>query len=215
MTSRLVRLVFLCLMAWPGVCPVMASGHGYLTPIDVRLIREHWGDYFWAASMARVPVALLPAIHYRESELSTGWWSPRRHKVIAIVGGPFGLDKGGEGTPEFAKRIRAYEVKVFKFYGLHGEVPHVSRDFRFAALVAAHELRSKLRHPDCWTDAVWGYNGRSTRTPMKKNPYLFSDPARGVRLILRSPNRAGEMVSRPDTRPGVMVLYKEIRHTFE
>ncbi len=204
-------------MLWLGA-PVLGGAEarsGYLTERDVNLIRWYWGDYSWAAQKAGVPVGLLPAIHYRESELYKGWWSPRRHKVIASVGGPFGLDKGGEGTPEFAKRIRAYEIKVFKFYGLQGEIPHVANDFRFAALVAAHELKTKLRCRDCWTDAVWGYNGRASWTSMKRNPYLFSDPRHGVRLTLRYRDSKGGLVSRPDTRPGVMVLYHEIRQTIQ
>lgn len=164
--------------------------------------------------MVGVPLAILPAIHYRESALHPGWYSVTKKKVIKNGGGPFMLDLGGKGS-EFSKRIRAYEIKTFKLYGGKGTAPRVSRSFKFAALVAAHELKSKKRCDgpwtyDCLADACWGYNGRASWGTIEENPYLWSDPARGTCLVSRYRNSKGKIICYKDKRPGVMVLYGEI-----
>lgn len=178
---------------------------GYLEGRHLRLIREYWPDYVYAAQCTGVPVDILPAIHLRESEL----------KRTRNIGGPFMLDLGGEGA-EFNRRIRVYERAVWKKYGGHGPAPKVGRDFGFACLVAAHELKTKDRGRGL-ADMVWGYNGRAAwhRDPdgnrsHQASSYVWNDPKAGLVMTKRFKNK-GAWVQYLDTRPGVMVIYAEIR----
>lgn len=84
----------------------------YLIERDYRVIKEHWQDYKYAADLTGVPILLLPAIHYREAHLFTGWYSHKRKEVVKNIGGPFMLDLGplNDGV-EFERRIRAYEKR--------------------------------------------------------------------------------------------------------
>jgi len=184
----------------------------YLTDRDTRIIRENWADYAYAAKRVGIPVAILPTLHYRESSL-------RRTQNL---GGPFMLDLGplNDGA-EFTRRIRAYERRVAKLYG-YPEGTRVSDNFRFACVVAAHELLSKSKcgralQGHCLVDAFWGYNGRASwhRDPEGNrshlgSAYVWSDPKRGHVMKKKFRNRAGEFVEYPDTRPGVMVIYLEV-----
>ncbi len=97
------------------------------------------------------------------------------------------LDFGPVGDhKEFAKRIRAYEAKMYKRWKLQGPIPRVSHNFRFACLTAAqhlmikkHAINNDVYFRECretWTGrndcpleleqciayAVWGYNGRAS-----------------------------------------------------
>ncbi len=123
------------------------------------------------------------------------------------------LDCGGTGD-EFIRRIRAYEKNVYTIYKLKGPIPKVSHNFRFACLVAAHELKTKLRGKvwtwDSMADAVWGYNGRASWCKQSESPYLWSDPKKGTKLISRYKNSKGKIIKYVDTRPGVMIIYKEL-----
>lgn len=189
-----------------------ASEPAHLTDRDITRIKEFWPDYIYAARKVGVPVPALPAIHYREADLFLGLYSAKRKKANRNIGGPFMLDPGG--GKEFARRIRDHEIKIWKLYYGAGKAPTVSRNFRFAAVVAAHELKSKLRCEawtyECLVDAVWGYNGRASWTPVDENPYLWSNPSKNTQLIFKYRNRQGELVSFVDKRPGVMVVYSEI-----
>lgn len=138
-----------------------------------------------------------------------GWYSARRKKVVSNIGGPFMLDLGGEG-PEFGKRIRAYEAKIFKLYEGQGQAPRVSNNFDFACLVAAHELKTKMRKGRGLDDAVWGYNGRIRGTTVKQNAYTWNNPLKGHKMIFRHRDKQGHMLEFIDERPGVMVIYGEI-----
>jgi hypothetical protein len=180
---------------------------GYLTAEQKSIIVSNWGDYSFAAKTVGIPVAILPAIHLRESELRAGVYSVRLDKVVRNAGGPFMLDRGGDGSIAFLDRIRAYEEKVFKLYKYPGSVaPRVRRDFRFAALVAAHELKAKMRGRGL-ADAVWGYNGRVGEFAL--SAYVWNDPRAGKRLLLKR-SRFGKPFEGPDERPGVMTVYREI-----
>lgn len=128
------------------------------------------------------------------------------------------LDRGPlNDPPEFARRIRAYERKVAAFY--HVPVSKVSQDFNFAALVAAHELRQKCRclaplsSDECITDAVWGYNGRASwhQGDHRQSPYVWNDPKNGRSMPNRYKKKDGTVVEFLDTRPGVMVIYRELK----
>lgn len=194
------------LLAFLLLAPVTSAGaSAYLTPGDVVRIRQLWPAYEYAAKKVGVPVEILPAIHYREHNLEPG----------RNLGGPFMLDRGplNDGA-EFTRRIRAYERKVCELYGY--PPARVSRDFRFAALVAAHELKSKAQcdvlEGACLVDSVWGYNGRASwhKGDHRQSPYVWSDPKHGVKMLNKFRNAKGEMVQFTDTRPGVMVLYAEI-----
>lgn len=187
----------------------------YLTDRDIKLIKEYWPDYEYAAKLVGVPVCALAAIHYRESSLYKGRYSSRRKKVVKNIGGPFMLDLGPrDDAEEFIRRIRAHEKKMNRIYCGYEKAPKISHDFRFAAIVAAHELKSKLRcsqwNLDCMADALWGYNGRATWCKMTESPYLWSNPKAETKLISRYKKRDGTLVKYLDTRPGVMILYKEI-----
>ncbi len=193
-----------------------AGACSYLTDDDVSRIRELWPDYAYAAKMTGVPVEVLPAIHYREANLRMGWFSARRQKVTRNVGGPFMLDLGPlNDHAEFCRRIRAHEMAVCRKYRFAWPAPRVSRNFRFAALVAADELKNKSRRGlrgEGLADAVWGYNGRAAwhHGNHLESAYVWNDPINGVVLTKRYKNAKGEMVQFEDTRPGVMVVYSEI-----
>jgi hypothetical protein len=185
---------------------------GYLTDRDVRLIREYWPQYSYAAKKAGIPVSILPAIHYRESDLHLGWWSKKQQKLIRNIGGPFMLDLGPhDNPPEFDRRIRQHEAKMAALYGYRSGAK-VSHDFKFAALVAAHELKGKFRCYGCLADAVWGYNGRAGWHGGNhlRSSYVWSDPKRGHVLEMRYRRKDGTWVTYPDARPGVMVIHAEI-----
>lgn len=122
--------------------------------------------------------------------------------------------------PEFERRIREYEKKVYNTYvGYSGKVPKVSHTFRFAALVAAYHIRNHLKcnswDNGCLEDAVWGYNGRASWCKQSESAYLWSDPKNGVNLTMRYKKSSGEIVKYTDTRPGVMVIYKELQEHFK
>lgn len=195
-----VGLVILCLYG------VASLGHAdYLTNKDIKLIRKHWPDYKYASDITQVPVEILAAIHYRESGLLEGYYSKRRQCVVKNIGGPFMLDLGPRNDgAEFARRIRNYEYKVWRFYGWKGTALRVRDNFRFAALVAAHELKSKFR--TTLADAVYGYNGRSILMPLEVNPYVWNNPRAGIQFMVRYND-----LEYLDTRPGVMVIYEEIK----
>jgi hypothetical protein len=181
------------------------SHAGYLTSKEVAKIKTHWSAYVVAAEATDLPVEILPAIHYRESGLNLGWYSKKQKKVMPNVGGPFMLDKGAKN---FIKGIRGYESEIWRMYGYAGPAPHVSDNFAFAALCAAHELKSKMRGKGL-ADAVWGYNGRSKMVTFKENAYLWNDPKRRPRMLAKYRHK-GELVIYFDDRPGVMTIYAEI-----
>lgn len=204
----MLKLIAACLVL---VCLSLVSrlDAGYLKPRDLDRIRAHWAEYEYAAERVGIPVEILPAIHYRESGLLDGWYSHRMKQVRENLGGPFMLDLGGEG-PEFGKRIRAYEAKIFKLYEGGGEVPRVSNNFDFACLVAAHELKTKMRKGKGLADAVWGYNGRAKGATLATNAYTWNNPLKGHRMIFRYRDKQGHLLEFIDERPGVMVIYGEI-----
>jgi len=162
-------------------------------------VRSHWADYQYAQRVVGVPAEVLAAIHYRESGLGPGHYSKAHKKYIHNVGGPFMLDPGGGA--DFKPRIRAYEHKVANLYG-YPVGARVSHDFRFACLVAAHELKTKSRGRGL-ADALWGYNGRMV--PLAESSYVWNDPARGRQMTFTATGLRFK-----DTRPGVMVVYKEL-----
>jgi hypothetical protein len=203
MPSNVAITVLLCLLS---VSPLHA---GYLKDRDLARIRLHWQEYDYAAKVVGIPVEILPAIHYRESGLLDGWYSHRMQQVRENIGGPFMLDLGGDG-PAFEARIRAYEAKIFKLYVGEGPAPRVSNNFDFACLVAAHELKTKMRKGKGLADAVWGYNGRAKGATLKTNAYTWNNPIKGHKMIAKYRDRHGEIVSYIDERPGVMVIYGEI-----
>lgn len=197
----------------------------YLDARQIRVVRGLRGAYEAAVKLVGgLPWQALAAIHYRENEFALRSTTP---------GGPFQLDPGGEG-PDLRRRIEAYEDLVRKAYGIDGG--SIETDLAFAALVAAHELRGKIRTEltrdeiadgDVLADALWGYNGRapfhtSTGTADDKDwswrwsPYVANDPKRGVVLRLRgtipdaSVPGGRRAIDRPDGRPGAFVVYREL-----
>ncbi len=123
---------------------------------------------------------------------------------------------------EFARRIRSHEVKVFKLYGGVGKIPKISHNFKFACLVAAHHMvlksRCSIQIHECLADAFWGYNGRASWHVLEKgdkpshqnSAYVWSDPRGGVSLPMQYRDKHKRIVRFMDTRPGVMVIYKEL-----
>jgi hypothetical protein len=182
----------------------------YLTKKDIQLIKKFMPEYKAAAKKIGVPVLALPAIHYRESGLRLGFYSFKRKVLVKNLGGPFMLDCGGGGA-EFTQRIREYEKKVFKlYYGDSQHTPKVSHQFWFACLVAAYELKTKMR-PDKWKDALlpdalWGYNGRVTWCGLESSSYVWNDPKNGHPLKMRVNG-----IESIDTRPGTMIIYQELQ----
>lgn len=193
----------------------------YLTDKDITTIQKNLLDYDYAAKKFDIPVLILASIHYREAGLYRGWYSKKRKKLIKNVGGPFMLDLGPRNDPaEFARRIRKHEKFIHKYMGGSGSVPKISHDFRFSAIVAAYHLRIKTKCPlnriDCLSDAVWGYNGRAAwhKGKHQNSSYVWSDPKNGKKMLMRFTKRDGTIKEFVDTRPGVMVIYKELIEIF-
>lgn len=177
----------------------------YLTSKDVAKIKTNWAAYSIAAEVTDLPVEILPAIHHRESNLNLGFYSFKKKTIVKNVGGPFMLDKGHK---HFVKGIRDYEMEIWRLYGYTGNPPRISDNFQFAALVAAHELKSKMRGKGL-ADAVWGYNGRSKMVTFRENAYVWNHPNRR-KMIARYRDKDGHLLEYIDERPGVMVIYAEI-----
>jgi len=210
--------------------------------LDARLIARARGvrpDWHRACELVGggLPGDALGGLHYRESEFA--------RTLAGEAGGPFGFDPGylndagefvGEGTPdECLRAIRTATAAICATYGV--EDNDVSIDFFTACLVAAHELKGKIRMtPDglgkYLKDAMWGYNGRAAwHTPSGKSDrekaepdfssYVMNDPLNHRTLYLVPP---GKTVSedgpdgRPititgpkyDSRPGCWIVYQEL-----
>jgi len=182
----------------------------YLTDRDYKLIEQNYKYYHWAATMCDIPVEVLIAIHYRECELLRGRYSYRRKITVHNLGGPFMLDCGGEGTPDFENNIRYYERKIAKKYDYKGDI-RVSHNFEFACLVAANEIKSKARYgfdtKHGIADTFWGYNGRAHKSYLD-SAYVSSDPENGNVMSFKFSGR-----TIVDTRPGCLVIWKELKHS--
>ncbi len=212
----------------------VGASETYLTEENILTVRENWSDYNYAAKKFDVPVLVLVAIHYRESDLRKGWYSKKRQEVVRNIGGPFMLDFGPLGDhKEFARRIRAYEKRMHRKYGDGSSVvPKVSHDFRFAAWTAAQHLKNKDRFVmvkrdgtidnEAIADAVWGYNGRASwhrdskgNRTHEKSSYVWSDPKNGITLFMQYRKKDGTMKRFIDMRPGVMIIYSELIDIFK
>lgn len=207
----------------------------YLTQTQVRRVKELLPVYSLACTRVSIkmtpgragfPVLVLAGIHYRESEFA----------LAQKMGGPFQFDPGGEGE-ELKARIKKYTQTICKLYEV--TFRDIDNDIETAALVAAHELFSKVRkgylysgeprilNEDTLWDAVWGYNGRakkhnelwqtgmgSEEPDWKWSPYVSNDPQNGVILKLCGtlPGVNGERINieRPDPRPGARAIYNEL-----
>jgi hypothetical protein len=104
---------------------------------------------------------------------------------------------------------------VFALYYDQGEAPRSSRNFRFAVLAGAHHLKEKARCDlskwHCASDAAWGYNGRASwQKSDKESAYVWSDPKNGYPLKMKFRGSDGQFVEYVDTRPGAMVVYREL-----
>jgi len=197
----------------------------YLHSRQLQAVRELRGAYETAVRIVGgLPWQAIAAVHYREAEFA---------QRSTIPGGPFQLDPGGTGQ-ELQERIEAYVQAVRDKYGLL-EGGTIDSDFWLAAVVAAHELRSKVRAEiaagsvvdgEVLADALWGYNGRSRyhtasglpegESSWRYSPYVSNDPKRGVVLRIRGtvPDATVQggrrMIDRPDPRPGAMIVYREL-----
>lgn len=224
--KRRLPFFFACIVCFSCAkpAPVFNGEANYLSRRDIRLIREYWPDYEYAAQRTGVPAAMLAAIHKRESDLYKGWFSLSQRKVVKNVGGPFMLDLGpANDALEFERRVRQHEAMIWRAYDYPTKKPpRISHDFRFAVLVAAHHMKGKARcgleSEYCLAEASWGYNGRAAwhvngdgEKSHTVSPYVWNDPLKGVRLKMRYKRRNGEVREYLDTRPGVMVLYREIK----
>ncbi len=211
-------LIFFALVACSKPVEILNGETSYLGKRDWKLIRQNWPDYEYAAKRTGVPAAMLAAIHKRESDLYKGWYSLAQRKVIKNIGGPFMLDLGPH---DFERRIREHEAMIARAYN-YPLGAKISHDFRFAVLVAAHHVKAKAKCPsveNCLADAVWGYNGRASwhvdndgNISNSVSPYVWNDPLRGIRFKMRYRRKDGTVREYLDTRPGVMILYKEVLH---
>jgi len=201
----------------------------YLLKSQMAKIKQFLPDYTWAANTVGggIPPLALASIHYREAEFAT---------TSKIPGGPFQFDPGGSGK-ELSRRIWEYTVKVCKLYKT--QAMDLETNFNIAVLVAAHELKSKIRgslllvdgsvDEDVLADAIFGYNGRSknycekvqtgtgSEEPhWKWSPYVSSDPNNGVTLkligTLPDENSPGgrKHIETVDGRAGALIIYREI-----
>jgi hypothetical protein len=209
-----------------------ASGSGaqapdfYLHSRQLQAVRDLRSAYETAVRIVGgLPWQAIAAVHFREAEFA---------QRSTIPGGPFQLDPGGTGQ-ELQERIEAYVAAVCKQYDVYPAPGGIETDFALAAVVAAHELRSKVRAEiaagclvdgEVLADALWGYNGRSKyhtasgqpdgESSWRYSPYVSNDPKRGVVLRIRGtvPDATVQggrrMIDRPDPRPGAMIVYREL-----
>jgi len=182
----------------------------YLTDRDYLMITQNYGYYSWAATKCDIPVELMIAIHHRECRLHRGYYSYRRKIIVHNLGGPFMLDCGGEGTPDFEANIRHYEHKIAKKYNYKGDT-RVSHNFEFACLVAANEIKNKTRYgldtERGIADTFWGYNGRVHKSYLD-SAYVCSDPKNGnVMSFFFKGKRT------IDTNPGCLAILKELKNS--
>jgi len=203
-----------------GISTASPSPSDYLTGRDLALIRRYWPVYRDAAAQVGIPVMMLPAVHARESDFRTARGDRNGHRPVHNMGGPFMMDRGADGErDEFDRRIRSYEIAIGTRYGCV-PVPRVRDDLSFACLCAAAELRDKSRGPfwdatgrvdrEVVADALWGYNGRSSRHgTWMRSPYVFNHPKKGRRFLMRITARHG-VSEYLDSRPGTLILYMEL-----
>ena len=108
----------------------------YLGPNEISRIRRFRPIYEKAASIVGwLPWTALPPIHYRENDLL---------ERSQTVGGAFQLDPGGPGD-DLRKAIDEYVEIVGRLYSI--TLGNIETDFETAAIVGAHELKTKLRSP--------------------------------------------------------------------
>jgi hypothetical protein len=171
----------------------------YLSNAQIAKIKTHLPTYQRACDLVKIgPTILMAGIHYREAEFAV---------TSRVPGGPFQLDPGGVGD-DLRVKIDAYVAKVCKTYGVPADGPAViETDFFVACLVAAHELKDKIRpkptdfsapvtlEGDVLANTVWGYNGKSRKhvpagvepdpkdafinRSWKYSPYVSNDPKNG------------------------------------
>jgi len=210
--------------------------------LDSRLMaRARNASPFWhrACELVKggIPGEALGGIHYREGEFAM--------KTSSEAGGVFGFDPGylndaGEfvdkGTPdECLRAIRTATAAICSTYQI--EDNDINEDFFTACVVAAHELKGKIRlalDPQFkyLKDAIWGYNGRAwwhtasgssdkTKAEADFSSYVMNDPLNHRTLYLVPP---GKTVSEDgpdgmpitivgpkfDTRPGAWIVYQEL-----
>ena len=150
--------------------------------------------------------------------------------------GPFAYDPGGAG-PILESRIDKYMRLVCERYAVDYGIGTLNGNFLLAAVLAAFELKSKMRasiimptgsvDENALADACWGYNGRSNyHTPTgewnevekswKYSPYVSNDPAHGIQLRIKGtipdPNEPDgrKHIDIMDERPGAIIVYREI-----
>lgn len=209
--------------------------------LDVRLIsRARLASPYWHRAcelVGALPGEALGGIHYREGEFA--------QHTATEAGGVFGFDPGymndaGElvekGTKdECLRAIRTCTAAICSTYGI--EDNDINDDFFTACVVAAHELKGKIRMaPDNGykhiKDAIWGYNGRawwhtpsgaSDQTKMEADfsSYVMNDPLNHRTLYLVPPGKTvsqdgpdGKPITifgpKFDTRPGAWIVYQEL-----
>lgn len=202
----------------PCGCP--EGSHDYIKPARLEKIRKCLPYYLYGEQVVGTPWQVLACLHYRESDV----------RVLPWVGGPYKMDRGGHRA-EFEKRIRKHERYIARKYG-YDESATIKRDFWFASICAAHDYREHARRRKLTdlkglffiyrvADGLWGYNGRSRyhtasgqpdgTQSWKTSPFVSNDPKRKKIYIMRFKNRSGRVVTYPDTRPGALVIFREIR----
>jgi hypothetical protein len=199
----------------------------YLNERQLATIRRRWRDYAWAVGKVGLPslwAFALAGVHYRESRL--------QDDARGEPGGPFCLDPEGEGDQ--LARIVDYARSVCVKYGHSADDLSLESDFRTAALVAAHELRSKAPRPIGDTEPEIGlalarYNGfpryynelwqtgaGSNVPAVRWHPYVSNDPGGGRQLsragsILKADGSTVQLPKSPDANPGALIIAREIR----
>ena len=204
---RLLPFFITLLAASCGMTPVYAK---YLTPAQISKIAANRPDYEYGAVRAGIPWLALAAIHVRESNLK---------RIPGNIGGAMMLDLGGKTGSEFERRIRSHEEKMARKYGYRYGAS-VEDDFRFSCLVAADEFRSKIRgklymwtgevDEDVLANALWYYNGHAQKS-WRYSPCVANNPQRGWVLEVRWKDKKGMVHSYMDTRPGTLVLWRELQ----
>lgn len=211
----------------------------YLDPS--LMARARAASPFWHRACELVQGGLvgevLGGIHFREGEFA--------QHTRSEAGGVFGFDPGymndaGElveqGTKDMCLRaIRTCTAAICATYGI--EDNDINDDFYTACVVAAHELKGKIRLAldndyKYLKDAVWGYNGRaqfhtptgsSDKTKMDADfsSYVANDPLNHRTLYLVPPGKTVSQdgpdgtpitITGPifDKRPGAWIIYREL-----
>lgn len=171
----------------------------YLSPSEQAQFKRNIPAYKAAAAVTGVPWVLLAAIHYRENSL---------------------LPSRGEGScmrfdpPSKGREIaRKYSARAGR------DLSNLENNTTSALICAGFFLQEKMGNRLSQSSpralilqAAYYYNGTGYGN-IRKSPYVYNDPQRGVTLNIVGTDYANGQrlrINKPDPRPGVNALVTEM-----